>query len=186
LKVVSPKKVKTMPIDLEEERQISPTVKLPNVGDSITGAIVHKQQRDVIDPQTGEKKLKPDGKPKQMLILTILVKDSNGAQVGKSGEWRSPEPGETARLFVEGGTWHWWIEATRNHHLQVGDVVRWYFECERENPNPAQSDYKDRKFLVRKPKPGEENQTAECERLYQETQATQAPAVPPVSEQIDF
>ena len=158
-----------MGISLEEEKVVLPSVKLSEIGSYIVGHLVHMEQRDERDPETRQVKLKSDGKPKQVCILTILVKEfSPGALVGSGGEWRAPEPGDEARIFIQGSTWQWWIEAKKNCRVEVGDVLRWKFENVTPKTNPMHSDTKNRKFALRKPKDDERSNVEICEQLYKQ------------------
>jgi hypothetical protein len=164
-----------MGIALEEPREVLPSVRLPNVGDYVTGHLIHLDMRDEIDVDTKQVKLNDAGKPKKVQIVSIMITDaSDGALIGSGDDLRQPMSGDEARIFVQGGTWKWWIEAKSSIQLEVGDVLRWKFESVTPNPNKRHSDFKDRKFMIRKPRPEEADGVAHCEGRYREIVAAAA------------
>lgn len=176
-----------MGICLDEERQILPTVKLADVGNWLSGAIVNMETRVDMDPKTNKPKLNAKGKKKSLLILTVMVRRWEGATLGTGGEWREPVASELGRVFVQGSTWGWWIEAKKKHadaghKLEVGDIIRWSFDGTTPNPTSGESDFKNRKFDIHKPGEKESQMVLECERLYHELSAGTAETSQPEPE----
>lgn len=159
-----------MGITLEEPRELLPVVRLPAVGDFVTGHLIHIKKGIDKDQQTGKPKLKANGEAKQVQILTVLITDfSDGAEVGLGDSYDTPQAGVLARIYVQGGTWNWWIEAKKQVEcVEVGDVLRWKFESVTPNPNRQQSDFKNRKFSLRKPKPSEADLVSQCEARHKQ------------------
>ena len=177
-----------MAISLEDERPDAlPVVKLPNVNDAIIGAIVDMETGDAYDLKTKLPKVKDNGKPCKRLVLTIRVVRCDGETlVGLADDLHKPIEGELARIIVEGGTWKWWIEAKQNHHIEVGDFVRWQFAEIVKNDTQGHNDYKNRKFTLRKPKPAEQFIVAECEQHHQDLKRSAAAINEPVEATSDF
>lgn len=177
-----------MGISLEEDVVVLPFVKLPDVGDWLSGHIYNMEQKNAIDQETKKPKLKDNGEPRKVLILSIIVaKFSDGALLSSNGENFTPTVGTEARIFIEGATWQWWIEAKKNHKVEVGDVVRWKFDDITPNRKPAQNDFKNRRFTLRKPTEEEATNVLICEDLYrQATSGTPLATESEVSTEIDF
>ena len=153
-----------MGISLDEGFAKLPHVKLPAIGDWVSGHIIDMERTKI--------------KQKNTLIVTLMAKDSSAGALAKLGPDEQPiEPGEEVQIFVDGQTYHWWIEAKRNHpSLEVGDVLRWKFECTRPNDNPAHSEYRDRKFAFRKPNEDEKSLVVACESAHRDRRAQQGSA----------
>lgn len=157
-----------MGIALEKERaEALPSVRLNAVGDAIVGALVDLGSMDAIDPKTNKPLLNDRGKPRQVQVITIrVISHEANAKVGRGDDIHEPVEGELAKIFVKGSTWQWWIEAKAEIDLEVGDVMRWKFTGTRPNATSGQSDYKDRKFEIRKSKPEDSQLVAECESIH--------------------
>lgn len=63
--------------------------------------------------------LKPDGKPRKELVVTMLVIEST-MPVGRVGEHRIPEPGETVRAILKGKSYGDWIDTGNKLSQQPG------------------------------------------------------------------
>lgn len=119
-----------MPISLEEERPPGlPVVKRTALGQRYVGAIVRVEQRDRLkkDDTTGlvAPLLKPNGKPRQELVVSCLTLPGSSAPVGLGDDEHLPAPGELARLILKGASFGNWIEAkgALGRPIAVGDVV---------------------------------------------------------------
>jgi hypothetical protein len=121
-----------MPIDLNDnvQRTSTPVVKRQKIGDKFVGAIVKFDQRDVMkkNEKTGmlEPSLKPNGKPKQELVVMCVAMPKTTSPAGIGDSSGVPEPGDIVRLILRGGAFGDWIEARKTHRnggLRVGDVV---------------------------------------------------------------
>lgn len=112
-----------MAITLDEPKAPGlPVVKRTTIGQRFAGALVEQHQRDVL--KKGERVLKPDGKPRQELVLTLVVMPGTTTPATISGEGGVPAPGELVRVILRGAGFGEWIEARKHHgELQVGDVV---------------------------------------------------------------
>jgi hypothetical protein len=118
-----------MPTSLEEPRTPgAPVVKRTALGQVFTGALVNVEQRNVLKrndvTSLMEPVLKPDGKAKQELVLTLVTMPGTTAPAGIGDHNSVPEPGEVVRLILRGRAFGDWIEAKRDHGvLETGDVV---------------------------------------------------------------
>lgn len=118
-----------MPIEIEDDQQhfeSTPVVKRTRIGEVTLIALIDKpEQRDV--KKDGEVVLKPNGKPRQELVVHGIVLPGHSAPVGKRDEQWVPQPGDPVRMILRGGAYGAWIEARKAHRggkLCVGDVVR--------------------------------------------------------------
>lgn len=121
-----------MPIDLNDDvqRTSTPVVKRQRIGDKFVGAIVKFDQRDVMkkNKKTGalEPSLKPNGKPRQELVVTCVTMPKTTTPAGIGDSHGVPGPGDVVRLILRGGAFGDWIEARKTHRnggMRVGDVV---------------------------------------------------------------
>jgi hypothetical protein len=103
-------------------------VKRTAIGQHFVGALVNVQQRPIMkrDQRTGElgPVVKPDGKHKQELVLTLIAMPGTTAPAGLGDTTVVPTPGDKVRLILRGRSFGDWIEAKKGHGaLQTGDVV---------------------------------------------------------------
>jgi len=120
-----------MPIPLEEERAPGlPVVKRTALKQVFNGAIVRVQQRDRLKRDEVTKVLipipKPNGSPRQELVITCLTLPGTTAPVGLGEDSEHvPQPEEVVRLILKGKAFGDWIEAKKElgRPVQVGDVV---------------------------------------------------------------
>jgi len=74
------------------------------------------QQRDRLkynpETQTSSPMLKPDGRPKQELVVTMMTIEST-MPVGKIDEQRKPDVGEVVRVILKGKAFGDWIDASK-------------------------------------------------------------------------
>jgi len=113
-----------MPITLDEPRGPgTPVVKRTALGQTLVGALVKTQQRDVL--KDSQPVLKDNGKARQELVVTLLVMPGTTAPAGIGDTVASPDAGDTVRLILRGKSFADWLEAKRGlgRGLQVGDVV---------------------------------------------------------------
>ena len=119
-----------MPIDLiEETKARTPVLRRRTLGETFVGALVDNPvQRDVQkkNEQTGamEPVLKPNGKPKQELVVTMVTMPGTTMHAGLGDDVDVPQPGDIVRTILKGGGYGAWIEA--NNELKprrVGDVI---------------------------------------------------------------
>jgi hypothetical protein len=119
-----------MGITLDDgERKVgTPVVKRQRIGDKFVGAIIRYEQRDRTKVVDGVRTpvLKPNGKPRQELVVHCLALPENTAAAGIGDDTRIPEVGEQVRLILNGKAFGDWIEARKAHRngaVRVGDVV---------------------------------------------------------------
>jgi len=111
-----------MPRTLEEPRTPGlPVVKRQRIGETFNGALVRADQRDVL--KDGEPILKPNGKRKQELVLTLVAMPGTDATAGIGDDIGVPTPGDLVRFMLRGAAFGQWIEARKTHrNLATGDV----------------------------------------------------------------
>lgn len=120
-----------MPIEIQEEaRTFTPVVKRQRIGDRFIGAVIRYEQRDVRkrgDDGVDRPVLKPNGKPKQELVVHCLALPGTTSVAGIGDQIAVPAPGDTVRLILRGRAFGDWIESRKTHRngksLRVGDVV---------------------------------------------------------------
>lgn len=173
-----------MAIDLDDgvggER--TPPLRLPNQGDWVSGHLVHVKKT---------KAKNKNGDLKNKLIVTVFVKDSSeGAQIGyKDTGYVRPEPNVEAVIHVEGTVFGFWIEAKKTHpDLQVGDVIRWTFKDTSPNPKSGESDFRNRRFDLRKAQESERSAVLACETRFHEIASQDTGLIPEseISSEIAF
>lgn len=107
-----------------------PVLKRQAIGEISRLAIIRYEQRDVLRRNAQnivEPVLKPNGKPRQELIIHGIVMPGTTAQAGLADQIRIPDPGERVRMILRGGGYGAWIQARRQHRqgmIHVGDVIR--------------------------------------------------------------
>ncbi len=104
-----------------------PVLKNRRFGEECAVALVKTEQRDVLkmDDATNELRpvIKPNGKPRQELVVTGVVVSSTMI-AGIGGDEAVPAPGDVVRKILRGRAYGDWIEAdkaTKPRH--VGDIV---------------------------------------------------------------
>lgn len=115
-----------MPIELPEHNSggnLPPVLKRRRIGETFRGALAESPlQRDQTDGD-GNPKLKPNGRPRQELVLTFVTISSDMI-AGLAGEESVPAPGAPVRCILRGRAYGDWIEA--NNALRprrIGDIV---------------------------------------------------------------
>lgn len=179
-----------MPIDIDDGPASGPSVKIPNVGDYITFAVIDTEVVPWIEFGTQVAKIGNDGKPRTQDLIHALVVDGGSAYVRDDdgtfevrGEKHShPATGTVVRLYLAGHHRWEYIQAKKKlGKLQVGDVGKWTVERFEASSKGGNNDKKVTSFGLRHPKPGEETQTAECERLHLERRAAPRTTLEPAS-----
>ena len=119
-----------MPITLGGDRpKLAPVVKRQAIGDHFVGAIYWFEQRDALkkDEASGEMRpvLKPNGKPRQELVVSCITMAGTTAQAGIGDDVGVPAPGDEVRLILKGASFGDWIEQLKalKGGVNVGDVV---------------------------------------------------------------
>jgi hypothetical protein len=137
-----------MAIELDDgaRKQGTPVVKRTKIGEKFLGAIVEAKWRDVqkMDEITrvSAPVLKPNGKPKQEMVVVCVSMPGTTALAGIGDEVGVPEPGDVVRVIVRGKQAGDWIDgkkAHRNNKLIVGDILRTVVElaqCYDANGSP--------------------------------------------------
>lgn len=102
----------------------SPILKRKVIGETFVGALVKApEQRDI--RKNDEPVLKPNGKPRQELVITMLALPGATMKAGIGD--MIPEPpaaGDIVRTIVKGLSFSQWIDVKKAHGpLQVGDIV---------------------------------------------------------------
>lgn len=117
-------------LDDDNKRTSTPVVKRQRIGERFVGALVRYEQRDVLKrnerTQEMEKQLKPNGKPRQELVVHCVAMPGTTSPAGLGDDTRVPEPGTIVRLILRGGAFGDWIEARKDHRggkIAVGDIV---------------------------------------------------------------
>jgi len=102
----------------------TPVVKRTAIGQTFTGCLIRTERRDVMKTEDGVQKpvFKPNGKPKQELVVTCLTLPGTTSPAGIGDEVGVPAVGDTVRLILRGKAYGDWIEATKGG-VFVGDVV---------------------------------------------------------------
>ena len=138
------------------------------------------QQKDL---DTDELKFWPDGKPMMGTLIVGIAHQCDGVEAGPKGEKRLIEAGEEVCLWVEGGKYYAWRDATKaaaGHSYEVGDLV--WMGCTGEEP-PKKASYDPRKIYeakIGKPGPEHAELVAACEAAYRADSAIAVEA-PPVA-----
>jgi hypothetical protein len=155
----------------------APAAKLPNIGDTLTFAVIDIDNNIPVYIYGSDKipELNVKGEPKKQARITALTVSSTGA-VRRDGDTEVPiEPGEIVSIYVSGyakydpdrdklnGSHVSWSEAIRKAGgLEVGSVGQWKYLA--DIPGQGAQPRKDRKFALRKAKPEEAAQTDRCEQ----------------------
>ena len=119
-----------MPIELDTPTGTrTPVLRRRKLGETFHGALTDvPKQRDVLkrNDTTGadEPVLKPNGKRKQELVVTMVALPGCTMNAGLGDEESIPEPGDIVRVILKGGGYGAWIEADKAlRPRQVGDIV---------------------------------------------------------------
>ena len=113
-----------MAINLDTQRTPGlPVVKRTTIGEVLNSMIVRRQQRDVL--KDGDKVINPrTGRPKQELVMTVMVLEGTTAPAGIKDSVGVPAPGDLVRVIFRGKSFADFIQEANNlGQLQVGDVL---------------------------------------------------------------
>ncbi len=107
-----------------------PVVKRTAIGQTFNGAVASTiVQRDRLGRDDVTRQLvpilKPNGKPRQELVVTCIVLPGTTAPVGIGEDEHVPEPGDICRLILKGKAFGDWIECKTalGRPVNIGDVV---------------------------------------------------------------
>ena len=116
-----------IPVEEDNKRGL-PVVKRSGIGQRFIGALakppeqrqVHKTVDGVAVPQ-----FKPGGKPRNELVVHLVVCPGTTTPAGIGDDTGIPEPGDVVRLILRGGGYGDWITAKNEHGaLGIGrDIV---------------------------------------------------------------
>lgn len=101
----------------------SRVLKRTKIGESFTGALCKApEQRNVL--KKGEPVVKPNGKFRQELVLTMVTVEST-MRSSLADESGVPEPGDVVRAIIRGKSFGDWIDSKGKltGPLRVGDIV---------------------------------------------------------------
>lgn len=118
-----------MPIELHEPTKTRlPVLRRRIIGEEAVCMLIDVPiQRDILKRDgdgVDRPVLKSNGKPKQELVVELLVLPGTTMAAGLGDEIGVPQPGDLVRMILKGGGFGQWIEAKKAHGgLQVGDVV---------------------------------------------------------------
>ena len=125
----------------------SNSAKFPAVGSAITFGLVRFDQYQQKDYDTDELKTFANGDPMMGTKITGIVHSSDNIEIGPKDARSAPEAGSEITVFVEGGKYYAWRDASKaaakaNHNYEVGDLV--WFACTSTEPasNPRYNDRK--------------------------------------------
>ena len=93
------------------------------INEEFRGVVVDLEQRDLL--KDGERVMNAKGKPRQELVVHMLVMSST-MPVSLKGEQHTPEADEPVRAILKGGAFGQWIDAAKNlpgGQVNVGDLV---------------------------------------------------------------
>jgi hypothetical protein len=102
----------------------SPIMKRKKIGETFTGALCKApEQRDIL--KDGEPVLKPNGKPKQELVITLVALPGATMNCGIGDTIPAPPAaGDVVRTIIKGLSFSQWIDVKKAHgQLRVGDMV---------------------------------------------------------------
>lgn len=120
-----------MAIELNTPNQAErlPVLRRKRIGEQFVGMLVDtpvSRDRQKQDPVTKAMVplLKPNGKPRQELVVKLLALPGATMAAGLGDEHTVPAEGTVVRAILKGKAYGDWIDATNVHGtLQVGDVV---------------------------------------------------------------
>lgn len=169
------------PLDTGSGTAGPPSIKLPNLGNSVNFAVVDIDNDVPVYVYGSDKvpELNYKGEPKKQSRLTVLVTKADGAMTGPRGEERAIEPGELASIYISGyAKWDpdrdkladathvsWSAACEKAGGLAVGHVGQYAYVGDIPSTKPGNDPRKDRKFALRQPKPEEAAQVERCEEL---------------------
>lgn len=159
-----------MPIELDETRDNFPSIKLREVGDSVTVAVADKVVVPWLEFGTDRPKIGNDGKRRTQERVAVIVIEGHGAVYVENERDQLVRPGMEATIYLAGH--HRWerVEAYRRdldgRPVRVGDVWRWTFDRTERSTVAGLNDKRVRTLQVRDPRPDEAEQTAACEAFY--------------------
>lgn len=110
--------------------QSTPVARRQRIGDKFVGALVRFESRDRLKKNDAGEMVpmfKPNGKPRQELVVHCLAMPQNTMPCGLGDDISTPTNGEPVRLILKGRAYGDWIEALKTHRdgkdICVGDVV---------------------------------------------------------------
>ena len=123
-----------MPIELDNNpgHEQLPTLKIPDVGDSITGHIIDTNTVDLKNFDTRETETYADGNPVKQKVITLIVHSTTGgAKAREDGNDIAATPGLHAVIFTGKGGFYGYREGLQAHGpVQVGDILTWSTDSE--------------------------------------------------------
>lgn len=153
------------------QTKAAPSLKLPNIGDTVVVAIAHERSEPKYEYRKDGQKIRArtqDGKERNQLRLNVVVMSGKAV----TGEALEPvAPGEEAVIFLDGHNWYAYIESCKKlGGINVGDVMQWKYEG--DEPGQGAIDKKLRIATVRHSKPEEAETVAQCEAIYRRIVST--------------
>jgi hypothetical protein len=121
-----------MAIEIQDQgvRTGYPVLKSQRIGEVARIALIKFEQRNVMkrNERTGQDEpvMKPNGKPRQELVVHGIALSGTTAIAGLGDESGVPAAGDRVRMILRGGGFGNWIEARKGHRggkIQVGDIV---------------------------------------------------------------
>ena len=125
----------------QTDQPSTPSVKLRNVGDSITLATTDYTEHPATDIETGEPKLWKNGNQAIDIIVTGLVVKATNAKVLEDGDDVDVEQGQEVSIWFSGPRWYAFITAAKRlqKSLDVGDMIQVVFDHTEPPANKAHS-----------------------------------------------
>lgn len=113
-----------MPVAADQPGAVRyPVVRRAAIGEHFVGAYIKHESRVVL--KDGEPVFKPNGKPRNELVVHALVMPGTTATVGNSETFAAPAIGDVVRLIIKGRTFSQWIECLDKLKgvQRAGDVI---------------------------------------------------------------
>ena len=100
-----------------------PVVRRAAIGERFIGAYIKHESRNVL--KDGEPVMKPNGKPRNELVVHTLVMPGTTATVGNSENFTAPAVGDVVRMIIKGRTFSQWIECLDKLKgvQRAGDII---------------------------------------------------------------
>lgn len=158
-----------MTIELEDDHTgpALPSLKIPEVGDTITGVIVDTNTIDVRNFDTGEIETFDDGNPKKQKVVTVIVQSAEGgAKARLDGDDLAPPVGELATIFTGYAGFYAYREGVQalGRAVRVGDLLTWSTDEEKPPKKKGFNPFKVRSYtFTDNPDAGS---IAEAERMH--------------------
>ena len=164
-----------MTIELDEERPITPSLKLRNIGDEVIVAIADKQEVPWMEFGTDRQKVGKDGKARTQERFVVIVIGGTAVYVEDERD-EVARPGMEASIYLAGHSRWERIQAYKRdvggRGVRVGDVMRWRYDRDERSTVAGLNDKKVRTISVRDAKADESAQVAACEALYHRLHTT--------------